>query len=512
MRPDARQILQLRLLRCHARRHRLESLRRETLGTHVAGILLRSSETALGETVSSQQNKLWGGRFSDVTHPDVEAFTASVRYDRRLYRQDIAGSIAHARMLHSVGVLSDHEFESILSGLTDILHQIESGRFQWSDELEDVHMNIEMRLTEQIGDAGKKLHTGRSRNDQVATDLRLYARESTDRIGSQIAALQSALLDFAEREAETVMPGYTHLQVAQPVTFGHHLMAWFEMLDRDRARFNDARRRLNSSPLGAAALAGTTIPIDREATRAELGFDALCRNSLDAVSDRDFVIEIASACAQTMVHFSRMCEEIVIWASEAYGLIRLSDAFTTGSSIMPQKRNPDVAELVRGKSARVAGHLQSLLMLMKGQPLAYNRDNQEDKEAFFDCLDTAGDSIKMMHGMILDIRPQRERMLQAARDGYSTATDLAEFLAKAQVPFREAHEIVGRIVRHCVERKCRLEELSLETLQSFAPVLDESIAEALKPAVAVAARDHAGGTAPAQVRAAVAEGRERLNN
>ncbi len=456
-------------------------------------------------------SKPWSGRFADQTDPDVEAFTASVSSDKRLYRQDIAGSMAHARMLNAVGILSDGELDAIASGLSEILRQIEAGTFGWSEQLEDVHMNIEMRLTELIGEAGKRLHTGRSRNDQVATDLRLYTRDFIDKLIEEVLALQHLLLDIAEKEADTIMPGYTHLQVAQPITFGHHLMAWFEMLDRDRSRFADARKRLNASPLGAAALAGTTIPIDRDATREELGFDALCHNSLDAVSDRDFAIETSSACALTMVHLSRMSEEIIIWASEAYRFIEISDAFTTGSSIMPQKRNPDVAEIIRGKSGRACGHLQSLLMLMKGQPLAYNRDNQEEKEALFDCLDTVEKSIKMMKGMVQDMRPQRERMLKAAADGFATATDLAESLAKAKVPFREAHSIVGRIVQYCVKHECRLEDLDLQTFKSFAPMMDESIIATLTPEHAAAARNHKGGTAPDQVRSAVGQGRVRLS-
>ncbi len=460
--------------------------------------------------MSSDSSKLWGGRFTQPTSSAVEKFSASVSFDQRLYRQDIAGSIAHARMLNKVKVLSDSEFEDIRNGLESILQQIESGEFEWSDELEDVHMNIEKRLTDQIGDAGKKLHTGRSRNDQVATDLRLYTRDAVDRIISGLKALQLTLLDFSEAEADTIMPGYTHLQIAQPVTLGHHLMAWFEMLDRDRLRFLDARKRLNHSPLGAAALAGTSFPIDREMTAAELGFESVMRNSLDAVSDRDFAIEFAAHAALTMVHLSRIGEELVLWASEGYKFITLSDQFTTGSSIMPQKKNPDIAELVRGKSARAIGNLQTLLVLMKAQPLAYNRDNQEDKEALFDSIDTVAASVEIMHGMIQNMKPDRERMRAAAAEGYSTATDLADYLVTRGVPFRDAHAVVGQIVRHCIDNERTLESLSLDEMRQFHDALDEGAVQVLKPEGSVASRDHLGATAPRQVRLAVQEGRKRL--
>ena len=440
----------------------------------------------------------------------VEKFSASVSFDQRLYRQDIVGSIAHARMLSKVGVISELEFNDIRDGLSRILSQIEAGKFEWSDELEDVHMNIEKRLTDDIGEAGKKLHTGRSRNDQVATDLRLYTRDAIDRIIDEIKGFQSTLLDFAEAEAETIMPGYTHLQIAQPIVFGHHLMAWFEMLDRDRQRFSDARKRLNQSPLGAAALAGTSFPIDREMTADELGFDGVMRNSLDAVSDRDFAIEFAANSAIVMVHLSRIGEEMVLWTSEAYKLISVSDQFTTGSSIMPQKKNPDIAELVRGKSARAVGNLQTLLVLMKSQPLAYNRDNQEDKEALFDSIDTVIASLEIMHGMIQNLEPDRERMRTAALEGYSTATDLADFLVTRNVPFRDAHAVVGNIVRHCIDNECTLEVLSLDDMKRFHPMLDEGALRVLKPEGSVASRDHTGATAPRQVRLAVQEGRRRL--
>ena len=461
--------------------------------------------------MNSHSKKLWGGRFTQATNSMVEKFSASVSFDQRLYRQDIVGSIAHARMLSKVGVIDESEFNDIRDGLNRILSQIEAGEFEWSDEFEDVHMNIEKRLTDDIGEAGKKLHTGRSRNDQVATDLRLYTRDAVDLIIDEIKSIQLTLLDFAEAEAETIMPGYTHLQIAQPIVFGHHLMAWFEMLDRDRQRFIDARKRLNQSPLGAAALAGTNFPINREMTADELGFDAVMRNSLDAVSDRDFAIEFAAHSAITMVHLSRIGEEMVLWASEAYKLISLSDQFTTGSSIMPQKKNPDVAELVRGKSARAVGNLQTLLVLMKGQPLAYNRDNQEDKEALFDSIDTVFASLEIMHGMIQNLEPDRERMRAAALEGYSTATDLADYLVTRDVPFRDAHAVVGNIVRHCIDNECTLEALSLDDMRRFHSMLDEGALRVIRPEGSVASRDHTGATAPRQVRLAVQEGRKRLS-
>ena len=460
--------------------------------------------------MSSDSQKLWGGRFTQRTDQDVETFSSSVSFDQKLYRHDIAGSIAHAHMLSEVGILSDSEFDAIRTGLQKILDEIESGDFEWSDELEDVHMNIEVRLTEDIGEAGKKLHTARSRNDQVATDLRLYTRESIDRIVEELNAFQNSLMNLAEVEADTIVPGYTHLQVAQPVTLGHHLMAWFEMLDRDRLRFIDARARVNQSPLGAAALAGTSFPIDREMTAKELGFEDVMRNSLDAVSDRDFAIEFAANSALLMVHLSRIGEELVLWASEGYKFIAFPDKFTTGSSIMPQKKNPDVAELVRGKSARVIGNLQALLVLMKAQPLAYNRDNQEDKEALFDTIDTISACTSIMHGMIQNMQPNRDRMRAAASEGYATATDLADYLVTQGVPFREAHARVGQIVRHCLENNRTLESLSLTELKTFHADLDEDVLDILKPEGSVASRNHIGGTAPDQVRLAIREARQRL--
>jgi len=455
-------------------------------------------------------DKPWSGRFTEPTDAFVEAFTASVDFDRRLYRHDIAGSIAHARMLAHVGVLAADECEAIVNGLKQIEAEIDAGTFEWRHTLEDVHMNIEARLIERIGDAGKKLHTGRSRNDQVATDLRLYLRDGVDDTLAAIRRLQEALLDLAEREADTIMPGFTHLQVAQPVTFGHHLLAWNEMLERDHGRFTDARRRINVMPLGAAALAGTSYPIDRAFTAKALGFDAPAENSLDAVSDRDFAIEFTAAAALLMTHLSRFSEELVLWSSSAFGFIELSDAFCTGSSIMPQKKNPDVPELVRGKSARVHGHLVSLLTLMKGQPLAYNKDNQEDKEPLFDTLDTVLGSLKVYAGMIPAIGVRRTAMLAAAQRGFATATDLADYLVRKGVAFRDAHEIVGRAVRAGVESGRDLSAMTLEELKTFSPVIEADVFAVLTLEGSVAARNHVGGTAPGQVRAALKRARKRL--
>ncbi len=461
-------------------------------------------------TDKDNTDKPWGGRFSESTDAFVEAFTASVGFDRRLYACDIRGSIAHARMLARVGVLDEAECARIVEGLEAIREEIERGEFDWSVALEDVHMNIEARLTQRIGDAGKKLHTGRSRNDQVATDLRLYLREQIDACRAELRRLQQGLVDLAEREADTIMPGFTHLQVAMPVTFGHHLLAWFEMLERDRARLADCRRRVNVMPLGAAALAGTTYPIDRAYTAELLGFDAPAENSLDAVSDRDFVIEFTAAAALVMTHLSRMSEELILWTSAQFGFVDLPDRFCTGSSIMPQKKNPDVPELVRGKTGRVNGHLIGLLTLMKGQPLAYNKDNQEDKEPLFDTLDTLLGSLRVFADMIPAIEPNRERMREAARAGFSTATDLADYLVRKGVPFRDAHEVVGKAVRHGIDSGRDLAELPLEELQRFSPAIGADVFEVLTLEGSVAARNHLGGTAPEQVRAAARRARERL--
>ncbi|BCX88475.1 argininosuccinate lyase [Methylomarinovum tepidoasis] len=456
------------------------------------------------------QDKPWGGRFSQPTDQFVEEFTASVSFDKRLAPYDIQGSIAHARMLHKIGVLTEAECQAIVSGLHQILDEIERGEFQWSVALEDVHMNIEARLTGLIGDAGKKLHTARSRNDQVATDIRLWLRDEIDRILAELTRLQTALLDLAEREADTIMPGFTHLQVAQPITFGHHLMAWFEMLQRDRERLLDCRRRVNVMPLGAAALAGTPYPIDRFHTAELLGFERPAANSLDAVSDRDFAIEFAACASLILMHLSRFSEELVLWTSAQFDFLELPDAFCTGSSIMPQKKNPDVPELVRGKSGRVFGHLMGLLTLMKAQPLAYNKDNQEDKEPLFDTVDTVRACLRAFADMMPHVRPKRERMKAAARQGFATATDLADYLVRKGVPFRDAHEIVGKAVRQAMEAGCDLAELPLAALQALCPAIGEDVYEVLTLEGSVAARRHYGGTAPEQVRQAVEEARARL--
>lgn len=455
-------------------------------------------------------DKPWAGRFTAPTDAFVEAFTASVGFDRRLYRHDIAGSIAHSRMLAHVGILTEKERESIENGLREIERDIERGDFAWSTELEDVHMNIEARLTDRIGLAGKKLHTGRSRNDQVATDIRLYLREEIDGIRDELRRLQEALIGLAEREAGTIMPGFTHLQTAQPVTFGHHMLAWFEMLARDAERLADCRRRVNVLPLGAAALAGTTYPIDREFVARELGFDSVAENSLDAVSDRDFAIEFSAAASLLMAHLSRFSEELILWSSAQFDFVDLGDAFCTGSSIMPQKKNPDVPELVRGKTGRVYGHLLGLLTLLKGQPLAYNKDNQEDKEPLFDTVDTLRGCLKVYADMMGAIELKRDNMREAARRGFATATDLADYLVRKGVPFRDAHEVVGKAVRLGVDSGRDLAELSLEELRSFSPTIEEDVYRILTVEGSVAARDHRGGTAPAQVQAAAARARQRL--
>ncbi|MEW6611862.1 MAG: argininosuccinate lyase [Pseudomonadota bacterium] len=456
------------------------------------------------------EEKPWSGRFTAPTDAFVEAFTASIAFDKRLYAQDIRGSIAHARMLAQAGVLTPTEAEQIVAGLQQVRAEIEAGEMAFSAALEDIHMHVETRLTQLIGEVGKKLHTGRSRNDQVATDVRLYTREAIDEILAGIARLETALMDAAEREADTIMPGFTHLQVAQPVTFGHHLMAYVEMLHRDGMRLLDARKRVNVLPLGAAALAGTTFPIDRWYVAHELGFDFVAENSLDAVSDRDFAIETVAAIALMMVHLSRFAEELILWSSPSFGFIELSDSFCTGSSIMPQKKNPDVPELVRGKSARVIGALQTLLVLMKAQPLAYNKDNQEDKEPLFDALDTARGSLKVFAEMLPGMMVRREAMRAAALRGFATATDLADYLVRKGLPFRAAHEVVGKAVRLAVEQGCNLEDLSLEALRGFSPLIDADVYQVLTLEGSVEARGHIGGTAPAQVRQAIARARTRL--
>jgi len=455
-------------------------------------------------------SKPWAGRFDEPTDAFVEAFTASVGFDHRLYRYDIEGSIAHATMLARQGILTDAELAAIVDGLETIRARIDAGDFTWSVPLEDVHMNIEAALTAEIGEAGKKLHTGRSRNDQVATDLRLWVRAEIDLIDALLTRLRKALLLLAEREAETVLPGLTHLQVAQPITFGHHMMAWFEMLERDAERLADCRRRVNVMPLGSAALAGTTYPIDRDDTARRLGFDRPAANSLDAVADRDFAVELTAVAAILMMHLSRFCEELILWSSAQFGFIELADRFCTGSSIMPQKKNPDVPELVRGKSGRVFGHLMALLTLMKAQPLAYNKDNQEDKEPLFDTVDNLKGSLKVFADMMSAVSCNRARMRAAAKQGFATATDLADYLVRKGVPFRDAHEIVGRAVAFGIREERDLSELTLAELRGFSGVIEADVFDILTLDGSIAARDHIGGTAPAQVRAAVARGWERL--
>ena len=454
--------------------------------------------------------KPWSGRFTQETNTLVEAFTESISFDARLYAQDIQGSIAHSKMLAAIGVISAQEASDIERGLNDIKAQIEQGNFEWSAELEDVHMNIEARLTDTIGDAGKKLHTGRSRNDQVATDIRLYMRDATDSVIQQIKLLQAALLAQAENEIDTILPGFTHLQVAQPISLAHHLLAWNEMLERDVERFIDTRKRINIMPLGSAALAGTSFPLDRDMTCELLDFDRPSRNSLDAVSDRDFLIEFASNASLVMMHLSRFCEELILWASESYRFIEIGDAFCTGSSIMPQKKNPDIAELIRGKSGRVIGNLQALLVLMKGQPLAYNRDNQEDKEPTFDTVDTLLSSLQVFATMMPSVRFERENMEQAALKGYATATDLAEYLVRLNVPFRDAHAIVGGTVHYAIEQGKLLSELSLDELRNFGEMINDDVYDVLSLQGSINSRQHFGGTAPVRVREAVAAAQQRL--
>ncbi len=454
--------------------------------------------------------KAWSGRFSEPVDDLVKRFTASVGFDQRLAEFDIQGSVAHARMLHAVGILAAADLEAIEKGLAAIGDEIRAGTFPWSVDLEDVHLNIERRLTDMVGDAGKRLHTGRSRNDQVATDVRLYLRAAIDHVQTLIKGLQRALLDLAENHADTVMPGFTHLQVAQPVSFAHHLLAYFEMLSRDAQRFADCRKRVNRLPLGAAALAGTSFPIDRQMVAKELGFDGVCENSLDAVSDRDFAIEFVAAGALVMTHLSRFSEELILWMSPRFGFIDIADRYCTGSSIMPQKKNPDVAELVRGKTGRVNGHLVALLTLMKGQPLAYNKDNQEDKEPLLDTVDTLMMSLAVFAGMVGGITVNVDKMRAAAREGYATATDLADYLVKKGLPFREAHEAVAQAVRFAETRGCDLAELSLEDLRQFSKLIAADAFDALTLEGSMKSRSHIGGTAPARVKAAIAKARKTL--
>jgi argininosuccinate lyase len=452
----------------------------------------------------------WSGRFTEPVSDLVKRYTASVFFDQRMARQDIRGSLAHAKMLARQGIIAAQDLADIERGMAQIAGEIERGEFQWNLDDEDVHLNIEKRLTKLVGDAGKRLHTGRSRNDQVATDIRLWLRDCIDDIDGLLRNFQGALLTVAETHAETPLPGFTHLQVAQPVTFGHHLLAYLEMLARDRTRFADCRKRMNRLPLGAAALAGTTFPIDREFVAHELGFDGVCENSLDAVSDRDFAIEFCAAASLVMTHISRLSEELILWMSPRVGFIDLADRFCTGSSIMPQKKNPDVPELARGKTGRVYGHLMGLLTLMKGQPLAYNKDNQEDKEPLFDTADTLIDTLRIFADMVPGIHVKPENMAAALRQGYATATDLADYLVKKGLPFRDAHEAVARAVRSAETKGCDLADLPLAELKQFSPLVGDDVFAVLTVAGSLAARDHIGGTAPAQVKAAIARARKRL--
>ena len=467
-----------------------------------------------GDTGKPEQDNakpsMWGGRFAEPPAEFVARFTASVDVDRRLYRQDIQASIAHANALAAAGVLSIADRDAIVDGLATIRSEIERGEFNWDPGLEDVHMNIEARLTELVGEAGKRLHTGRSRNDQVAADLRLWLRDRLDEIDDRLTQLMGCLVDRASEHTTTVMPGLTHLQIAQPITFAHHLMAWFEMACRDRERFRDCRRRANVSPLGSAALAGTTFPIDRRAVAAELGFDGASANSLDAVSDRDFAIEFCAAASLAAVHLSRWSEELVLWTSPQWGFVTLPDAYCTGSSIMPQKKNPDVAELIRGKSGRIVGDLNTLLVLMKGQPLAYNRDNQEDKPPLFDSVDALRDCLEAMTGIVSAMVPDPAAMRAAAGAGHAVATDFADYLVRRGVPFRDAHEIVGRAVALAIERGLSLDEIPFEDLGRLCDRIGEDVYDVLDLDGAIAARDHFGGTAPAAVRTAIAAARSRL--
>ena len=453
----------------------------------------------------------WSALFSEPMSELVKRYTASVDFDQRLWRADIAGSLAHAAMLCRQGIIGAQDLADIERGLGQISADIEAGRFEWKLELEDVHLNIEARLTQLVGDAGKRLHTGRSRNDQVATDVRLWLRGEIDALATLLTGLQRALVDLAARHSDTVMPGFTHLQVAQPVSFGHHLLAYVEMFARDAERLTDVRKRCNRLPLGAAALAGTSYPLDREAVAAALGFEGLCENSLDAVSDRDFAIEFLAFASITMVHVSRMAEELVLWMSQNFGFIDLADRYCTGSSIMPQKRNPDVAELARGKSGRVVGHLMGLITLMKGQPLAYNKDNQEDKEPLFDTVDTLASTLRILTEMVAGIQVKPAAMEAAARRGYATATDLADYLVKRGLPFRDAHEVVAHAVKLGLQRGVDLAELSLDELKALHPLIGDDAPAVLTLQGSLQARNVRGGTAPAQVLAQVARHRQRLS-
>jgi argininosuccinate lyase len=451
-------------------------------------------------TRTAAKTKPWGGRFTEATHELVEEFTASIPYDWRLYPYDIAGSIAHASMLAKTGIIAQSEARRIIKGLEGILNEIASGSFAFKIELEDIHMNIESRLIEKIGPVGGKLHTARSRNDQVALDIRMYLRDEIGGIHGLLRTLQKVLIRLADKHQDVVLPGYTHLQRAQPVLLGHHLLAYYEMFERDRGRLEDCYRRVNVMPLGAGALAGTVLPIDRTYVARQLGFDAVSENSMDAVSDRDFAIEFIAACAQIMMHLSRLAEELVIWSSSEFGFITLSDSFTTGSSIMPQKKNPDVAELTRGKTGRVYGSLMALLTLMKGLPLSYNRDLQEDKEPLFDAADTVSMTVTVMAEMLKGVTVHAHTMQQAAEDGFITATDLADYLVRKNIPFRRAHEIVGRAVLRATELECGLGNLSLTEYRKLAPQIDEDVYDAISVRSSVTRRTSYGGTAPGNLK------------
>jgi argininosuccinate lyase len=457
-----------------------------------------------------KKSKAWSALFSEPMSELVKRYTASVGFDQRLWRADIEGSLAHAGMLAAQGIISRADLEAIEKGLAQIRQEIESGNFEWKLDLEDVHLNIEARLTQVVGDAGKRLHTGRSRNDQVATDVRLWLRGEIDVIAALLVDLQRALLGLAEKNVETIMPGFTHLQVAQPVSFGHHMLAYVEMFSRDAERMTDVRKRVNQLPLGAAALAGTSYPLDRERVARTLGMEGVCQNSLDAVSDRDFAIEFTAAASLAMVHVSRLSEELVLWMSQNFGFIEIADRFTTGSSIMPQKKNPDVPELARGKTGRVVGHLMGLITLMKGQPLAYNKDNQEDKEPLFDTADTLKDTLRIFADMVGGITAKPEAMEKAALKGYATATDLADYLVRKGLPFRDAHETVAQAVKAAITHQVDLSELPLAVLQQFNPAIGKDVYDVLSLRGSLNARHVLGGTAPAQVRAQIARHRARL--
>jgi argininosuccinate lyase len=457
-----------------------------------------------------KKSEAWSALFSEPMSDLVKRYTASVTFDQRLWKADVEGSLAHADMLAAQKIISAADLAAIRKGMTQIAAEIESGKFEWKLDLEDVHLNIEARLTQLAGDAGKRLHTGRSRNDQIATDVRLWLRGEIDLIAALLADLQRALLDLAERNAETVMPGFTHLQVAQPVSFGHHLLAYVEMFSRDAERMADVRRRVNRLPLGAAALAGTSYPLDRERVAKALQMEGVCQNSLDAVSDRDFAIEFSAAATLAMVHVSRLSEELVLWMSQNFGFIEIADRFTTGSSIMPQKKNPDVPELARGKTGRVVGHLMGLVTLMKGQPLAYNKDNQEDKEPLFDTVDTLKDTLRIFADMVPGITAKPQAMEQAALKGYATATDLADYLVKKGLPFRDAHETVAHAVKAAISHQVDLSELPLAVLQQFNPAIEKDVYAVLSLRGSLHARNTLGGTAPQQVRAQIARHRQRL--